>query len=200
MTKKSQTRLVIEEGDFNNPNKHHYCELKVQTRPFLYQANNTPLKTVPIPQTATIDSHPERLESREQSCKAYHTPSLTKSVLDVYSHDFQGTFVLKMGEPGVSPPVLIQKVEPTYSQEACIAKSSGTVLLSLIVDEEGMPRNVKVLRSLGFGLDEKAIEAVHQWRFRPGTIVFKTSPKRYELDKSVPVPIAATIEVNFRLL
>jgi periplasmic protein TonB len=88
----------------------------------------------------------------------------------------------------VSAPVLVNKVEPEYSEEARKAKYSGTVLLSIIVDANGLPRNVHVIRPLGLGLDEKAIEAVMKWRFRPG------------MKGGRPVATQAQVEVNFRLL
>lgn len=89
---------------------------------------------------------------------------------------------------GVTAPTLLFKVEPEYSEEARKAKFQGTVVLYVEVDEQGRPKNLKVLRTLGLGLDEKAIEAVRKWKFRPG----------YKDGKAVTV--AATIEVNFRLL
>ena len=89
---------------------------------------------------------------------------------------------------GVSAPSVLSKVEPEYSDEARKAKWQGTVVVSVIVDELGRPRNVRVQRSLGLGLDQKAVEAVSQWRFKPG------------LKDGKPVPVMATIEVNFRLL
>ncbi len=89
---------------------------------------------------------------------------------------------------GVSAPALLFKVEPEYSEEARKAKFQGTVVLYVVVDEKGQPRDLKVVRPLGLGLDEKAIEAVQKWRFRPGQLNGK------------PVSVAATIEVNFRLL
>lgn len=88
----------------------------------------------------------------------------------------------------VSEPVLLVKVEPEYSEEARKAKYSGTVLLSIIVDKNGMPRDIKVIRPLGLGLDEKAIEAVRQWRFKPA------------MKDGHPVAVQANVEVNFRLL
>ncbi len=89
---------------------------------------------------------------------------------------------------GVSPPAVIYKVEPEYSEEARKAKFQGTVVLFIVVDEHGNPRDLKVIRPLGLGLDQKAIEAVEKWRFNPG----KKDGK--------PVAVQATIEVNFRLL
>jgi protein TonB len=89
---------------------------------------------------------------------------------------------------GVSPPSVIQKVEPEYSEEARKAKFQGTVILFVVVDEKGNPRDLKVIRPLGLGLDQKAIEAVEKWKFRPG------------MKDGKPVAVQATIEVNFRLL
>jgi TonB family protein len=88
----------------------------------------------------------------------------------------------------VSAPQLTMKVEPEYSEEARKAKYSGTVLLSIVVDEHGLPRDIHVIRPLGLGLDEKAIEAVQKWRFRPG------------MKGGRPVATQAQVEVNFRLL
>lgn len=88
----------------------------------------------------------------------------------------------------VSMPQLVLKVEPEYSEEARKAKYSGTVLLSIVVDEHGLPRDIRVIRPVGLGLDEKAIEAVSKWRFRPG------------LKGGRAVAVQANIEVSFRLL
>jgi len=98
-----------------------------------------------------------------------------------------GGAVYKIGG-GVSAPVPIFKPEPEYSEEARKAKWQGAVLLEIVVDENGVPQNIKVLRSLGLGLDQKAIEAVQKWRFKPG------------LKDGKAVPVSANIEVNFRLL
>jgi protein TonB len=98
-----------------------------------------------------------------------------------------GGGVFKIG--GVDKkPQLVYKVDPDYSEEARKAKFQGTVVLAIIVDENGLPHDVRVVRPLGLGLDQKAIEAVEKWRFRPG------------MKDGHPVKVAATIEVNFRLL
>jgi TonB family protein len=89
---------------------------------------------------------------------------------------------------GVTPPALTYKSEPNYSQEARIMKFQGVVLLRVVVGVDGVAGDISVVRSLGLGLDEKAVEAVRQWRFRPGT------------KDGQPVRVAAQIEVNFRLL
>jgi len=95
--------------------------------------------------------------------------------------------VYKVGN-GTSAPVVLFKKEPEYSEEARKAKYQGTVVLYIEVDPSGRAVNERVVRSLGLGLDEKAMEAVRQWKFKPG----------YRNGK--PVTVAATIEVNFRLL
>ncbi len=89
---------------------------------------------------------------------------------------------------GVSAPALLYKVEPEYSEEARKAKYQGVVVLTVVVDAAGHVTNPRVVRSLGLGLDEKAMEAVQKWKFRPG----------YKDGRSVPV--SAEIEVSFRLL
>lgn len=89
---------------------------------------------------------------------------------------------------GVTPPQLIYKVEPEFSEDARKAKHQGVVVLSIEVDASGNVRNIRVLQSLGLGLDEKASEAVMRWRFRPGLFDGK------------PVATEATVQVNFQLL
>ncbi len=89
---------------------------------------------------------------------------------------------------GVTQPVVIFRVDPEYSEEARKAKYSGVVLLSVIVDTEGRARDIRVLKSLGLGLDEKAMEAVAKWKFKPG------------MKGGTAVNVRARIEVNFRLL
>ncbi|MGB7762579.1 MAG: energy transducer TonB [Bryobacteraceae bacterium] len=98
-----------------------------------------------------------------------------------------GGGVYKVGN-GVTAPVLLYKKEPEYSEEARKAKYQGTVVLEIYVDASGRAVNPRVLRSLGLGLDEKALEAVRMWKFKPG----------YKDGK--PVTVSAQIEVNFRLL
>ena len=89
---------------------------------------------------------------------------------------------------GVTAPSLIYKVEPEYSEEARKAKYQGTVVLYVEVEPNGRAQNMRVIQSLGLGLDEKAMEAVKKWRFRPGNKDGK------------PVTVVATVEVSFRLL
>jgi periplasmic protein TonB len=88
----------------------------------------------------------------------------------------------------VSAPVLVHSVEAEFSDEARRAKYQGVCLVSLIVDAQGNPQNIRVVRPLGMGLDEKAIEAIRQYKFRPAM-----------KDGKTPVPVMITIEVDFRL-
>jgi TonB family protein len=88
----------------------------------------------------------------------------------------------------VTEPVLLWKIEPEYTDEARRAKVQGTVILHIEVDTRGQAQNITVRQSLGLGLDERAVEAVRRWRFRPG----------YRQGK--PWVTAAMVQVNFRLL
>ena len=87
----------------------------------------------------------------------------------------------------VTTPVLLNHVTPSYSDEARKAKVEGTVILEIIIRRDGTAEVVRVTRSVGFGLDQKAIEAVTQYRFRPG------------MRNGEPVDVTATSEVNFNL-
>lgn len=97
-----------------------------------------------------------------------------------------GGGVFKVGG-GISAPEAISTPDPEYTEEARAAKTQGTCVLWLIVDDRGNPRNIRVVRGLGFGLDAKAIEAVKQWRFQPS------------LRAGRPVSVQISVEVGFRL-
>ncbi len=90
-------------------------------------------------------------------------------------------------DPDVSIPQLISKVEPEYSDEARAANYSATVLLSVVIDEHGLPSDIRVTRPVGRGLDQKAADAVSQWRYRPG------------LKNGRAVAVQINVEVPFRL-
>lgn len=95
--------------------------------------------------------------------------------------------IYKAGSNGVTVPHLIHNVIPEYSDKGRRAKVEGTVLISLVVDSSGNPTMIKVTQSLGSGLDEKAVEAVQQWRFEPATKDGK------------PVAVHINAEVSFHL-
>lgn len=97
-----------------------------------------------------------------------------------------GGGVYKVGG-GISAPQAVSTPDPEYTEEARNAKTQGTCILWLIVDDHGNPRDIRVVRGLGHGLDAKAIEAVKQWRFQPA-----------EKDGH-PVNVQISVEVGFRL-
>jgi TonB family protein len=88
---------------------------------------------------------------------------------------------------GVSNPVLVYAPDPEFSDEARRAKYQGVCVVGLIVDAQGNPQRVRIVRPLGMGLDEKALEAVRQYKFKPAIFNGK------------PVPVEINIEVNFRI-
>lgn len=88
---------------------------------------------------------------------------------------------------GVSAPVLIFSVEPEFSEEARKAKVAGNVLVNLWVDTNGLPSHVHVIRGVGMGLDEKAVEAVRQYKFKPA------------MENGRPVLVELNVEVNFQI-
>jgi TonB family protein len=89
---------------------------------------------------------------------------------------------------GVSAPTLLHKQEPEYSEDARLTKYQGTVVLAVTIGPDGQAANLELTKSIGFGLDEKAAEAVTAWKFKPG------------MRDGQPVAVHAAIEVNFRLL
>ncbi len=108
-----------------------------------------------------------------------------------------------VGGGGMSPPVVLHTVDPEFTQEARKAKVGGNVLVHLVVDTDGNPTNVTVMRGIGVGpdgtldpkipkkvadgLNAKAVEAVSQYRFKPA------------LKDGQPVPLALNVEVNFQI-
>ena len=75
----------------------------------------------------------------------------------------------RVGEPGVTPPRVIYKVEPQSTEDARATKVAGTVVLKIVVDEKGDADSIEVTNSLDQGLDQKAVEAIHRWRVAPAT-------------------------------
>ncbi len=88
---------------------------------------------------------------------------------------------------GVTAPIPIYKPEPPYSEEARKAKHQGTVVVYIIVDSLGSVTEARVVRPLGLGLDEKAVDTVRTWKFKPG------------LRNGIPVNVKVMVEVQFRL-
>ena len=88
---------------------------------------------------------------------------------------------------GVSAPVVIHSVEPEFTEQARQASFQGNVALQLVVDANGNPQNIHVTKHLGMGLDEKAVEAVRQYKFKPA------------MYQGHPVAVQIIVDVDFRL-
>lgn len=98
-----------------------------------------------------------------------------------------GGGIYKLGDIGVTAPIAKFTPEPDFSEEARKAKYQGVVVLAAIIGPDGKPRNIRVVRALGMGLDEKAVERVKTWLFEPGK------------KNGTPVAVAMNLEVDFRL-
>ena len=94
--------------------------------------------------------------------------------------------VYKVGN-GITAPRVKSRVEPSYTPEASAAKVEGTVVLQVVIETDGLAHEINVVKGIGNGLDEKAVEAIQKWTFIPGT------------KDGSPVPVRASIEVNFKL-
>jgi protein TonB len=89
--------------------------------------------------------------------------------------------------PGFQPPRVIQRSEPEYTKEALEAQYEGFVMLSAMIGVDGIPSEIKVVRGLGLGLNEKAVECLQTWRFSPA------------VRNGEPTPVKATVEIRFKL-
>ena len=103
------------------------------------------------------------------------------------NEDTAGTAGVSRVVSWVSAPVPLNFVEAEYSDDARRKNIEGVCLVSVIVDVHGNPQNARVVRGLGYGLDEKALEAVGKYHFKPA------------MKGKVPVPVMITVEINFRL-
>lgn len=88
---------------------------------------------------------------------------------------------------GVSAPMLIHSVQPDFTEEARQANFQGNVAIELIVDAQGNPQDIRVTRHLGMGLEQKALDAVRQYKFRPA------------MYQGHPVAVQIVIDVDFNL-
>jgi len=100
-----------------------------------------------------------------------------------------GSITARAAKPKITRgPQVLFMIEPEYSDEARKARFQGTVVVAAEIGADGKAHNVRIVRPLGLGLDEKALEAVAKWRFRPAP------------SGGTSVPAPATIEVAFHLL
>jgi TonB family protein len=89
--------------------------------------------------------------------------------------------------PGIVPPKVLEKGEPQYTEAARNSKIEGPVVLTLVIGTDQRAHDIKVVKSLDAGLDSNAVASIKTWRFQPGN------------KNGKPVPVRATVEVNFRL-
>lgn len=102
----------------------------------------------------------------------------------VVSND--GNAPLRVGGD-VKAPVVINRVEPMYPEEARKARITGIVIVEATIDRNGVVKNATVLKPLPFGLDQAALDAVRQWTFKPGTL------------NGEPVDVFFNLTINFKL-
>jgi TonB family protein len=129
-------------------------------------------------------------QGREDEAKAMfdHATLVWKALAPDKTRTVQSTSnALRIGS-GVTSPSVIYKIDPAYTDEARFAKYAGTVVLTVEIFPDGTAQNIRVVKTLGLGLDDKAVEAISKWRFKPGT------------KDGEPVTVMANIEVNFKLL
>lgn len=99
-----------------------------------------------------------------------------------------GNGIYGPGTAGLKYPVVLADPKPGYTEDARRSRTEGIVLIQAVIRKDGSVDSFKVLRGLGHGLDESAIQTIaSRWRFRPGTL------------NGVPVDVLASIEVSFRL-
>jgi periplasmic protein TonB len=89
--------------------------------------------------------------------------------------------------PGIQPPRATSIADPKYSDAARKAKINGSVIVAVAINEEGGVDDVKVVRPLGYGLDQNAIAAARQSKFTPAT------------KDSKPVAVQFNMEMTFKL-
>jgi TonB family protein len=88
---------------------------------------------------------------------------------------------------GVTPPELLREVKPDYTDDARRRGVEGDVVLEIVVRHDGTVGNVRLVERLGAGLDERAVAAVRQWRFKPATL------------RGTPVDVEVEVAVEFKL-
>ena len=98
-----------------------------------------------------------------------------------------GEDALMTCEAGLTAPLVLSDKKPEYTSEAMRARVEGLVEMEAVVDATGRVGNVRIRKPLDPGLDQKAVEAMKQWRFKPGTL------------NGSPVPVLVIVEMTFHL-
>ena len=148
----------------------------------------------PRPQSTQEQLAPPELPVKELPPVQVLPPSESKSdVESVRSEPVitqnDGRPVFRPGQKGITYPSCLYCPEPQYSDEARAAKIQGVVSLQVIIQPDGHATNIQIVKGIGYGLDERAVEAVRRWRFKPAI-----GPN------GTPVATITPIEVNFKLL
>ena len=147
-----------------------------------YQLNGEPVEA---PTTITVNFSLSNLGNEKiDDCNRLSGP-LTAQSVDPAANTEEGEVLKPVN--GVIPPHAIYMPEPEYSKKARKAKLQGTVVLSIIINANGEVHEITVEKSLGLGLDEKAIEAVRQWRFEPA------------MKDGKPVAVRVHVQTSFHL-
>jgi TonB family protein len=133
-------------------------------------------------------SHPDAILTSRQGYYAGPTPKPVTSDNPTNGTSVSSTMQQQHRPPGVAYPELMHKVEAGYSEEARRAKFQGLCFIQAAVDANGNVVDTRLLRSLGLGLNEKALEAIKQWKFKPGTL------------NGNPVTMWVTVTFDFRLV
>jgi len=129
--------------------------------------------------------YPGEAGLRSMLARAFPTPTALGDPRTTSPPSIVAPGVFRIGN--VTPPSVLSRVEPQYTPAARAAKLQGTVVLECVIDEQGVPKVLRVVRSLDPELDQNAITAIEQWRFKPGT------------RNGTPVKVSLNIEVNFNL-
>ncbi|MGO9776683.1 MAG: energy transducer TonB [Terracidiphilus sp.] len=126
------------------------------------------------------------LRLRSQPQQTFTPIPLQTDIPDKFDISISNSAITKVGGQ-VSQPVPLNNVEAVFTDAARRAHFQGICLLSLIVDVQGMPQNVHVVKPLDYGLSENAVDSVNRYRFKPA------------MKDGMPVPVKINVEVNFRL-
>jgi TonB family protein len=147
-------------GDYSISNVRLSCGAALATDPF----STLPNDVKPVPKTRSDEVHiiPNSARTDDPPGKIYNR-----------------------GEPGVSAPVVVRYIHPDYTDEARKARLQGDVTVSVVVDQNGNPQDIKVVTGLGMGLDEKAVETIRKATFRPG------------MKAGRPVPVRMSVNIHF---
>jgi TonB family protein len=146
------------------------------------------------PQLTQEQLAPPELPAKELPPVPVLTPSQSKSDVEAVPNEpvitqNDGRPVFRPGQKGITYPSCLYCPEPQYTSEARAAKIEGVVSLQVIIQPDGHATNIQIVKGIGHGLDERAVEAVRRWRFKPAI-----GPN------GMPVATITPILVNFKLL